>query len=223
VDRSNIKQTLSLAALLIAAPALCLPAAITANTVCEVGTCGSPGTLAPGMSIPSTPYSFVFTFADTDTYSVSGTYSASGTAPSITFSAAATYLGNATHTASSADVLSVDLLENFSYTGPTGGTYSESATLSQSNVAAGSNVTAQLFFGGAGIGLLGPFTGSGSQTYSASASLTPSNPTLADFNYTFTIAAGTQATPEPGSAALMAFGLCLATFGVRAGAKRVKT
>jgi hypothetical protein len=174
------------------------------------------------MSIASTPFSFIYTFADTDQYSVMGTYSASGTAPSISFSAVATYLGNSTHTASSADVLSVDLLEDFSYTGSTSGTYTETATLSQTNVGGGSSVTAQLFFGGTGIGLLGPFTGMGSQVYTKSATLTPPNPALADFNYTFTLAAGSPAaTPEPGSLTFLGIGVSIFAFtrGRRAIAK----
>lgn len=175
---------------------------------CEVGNCSDPGTLSPGQSIGLTSFGFTFVLPDTDRFFISGTYSESGTAPSVTFSATAAYLGNSTNTASSNDVLSVDLLEMFAYNGSTSGTYSEKATLSQSNVASGSSVSGQLSFGGQGIGLLGPYTGIGSETLSASKFLSGfSSPALSDFNFTFTLAAGSPAVPEPANIGLSLVGL----------------
>ncbi len=183
-------------------------AAISVNGTCEIGNCSSPGTLNPGDSIGTTSFGFNYVLADTDRFFISGTYSASGNAPSVAFQATAAYLGNSTNTASSADKISVDLLQMFGYNGSPDGTYGENATLSQSNVAPGSNVTAELSFGGQGIGLLGPYTGNGSQTYSASKDLTGlSNPNLADFNYTFNLAAGSPAVPEPANIGLFVAGL----------------
>lgn len=197
--------------MVLAATTICLPAAIQvtgSNTVCELGNCASPGTLAPGSSISLTSYSFIYTFANTDTYLVTGSYSASGTAPNISFSAVATYEGNSTHTTSASDTLSVDLLQNFSYNGDPDGTYFENATLTQNNVAAGSDVTSELFFSNQGIGLMGPFTGIGSQSYSMSANLTGlPNPSEADFNYTIHVAAGSPAIPEPADAGLVLVGI----------------
>ena len=187
------------------------PAAIQitgSNTICEVGNCASPGTLSPGDSIGATAYSFSYTLANTDSYFIAGSYSASGAAPTINFSATATYIGNSTGTASASDTLSVDLYQFFNYNDNPDGTYDESATLSQANVAPGSYVTSQLFFGGQGIGLLGPLTTLGSQSYSMSAVLTGlSNPSEADFNYTFHIAAGSPAVPESTDAGLLALGI----------------
>jgi hypothetical protein len=215
----GVKRVLWFSALFLTASRLCLPIAIQAtgaNTVCAIGNCAAPGTLSPSDSISTTGYSFTYTFANTDAFLVAGTYSASGAAPTINFSATATFLGNATHTASGDDTLSVDLLQYFSYIGSPDGTYDESATLSQTNVAAGSFVTSQLSFGGQGIGLMGPFTGNGSQSYSGSANLTNlPNPSLADFNYTFHIAAGSPVIPEPAEAGLLAVGAVLTVLVVR--------
>jgi hypothetical protein len=207
------KQLLYFSALFCAASWPCLPAAIQAtgsNTLCEVGNCASPGTLSPGQSIGATDYSFIYTFANTDKYFVAGSYSASGNAPTISFSAVATYLGNATSTASAADTLSVDLLQVFNYNDNPDGTYDESATLSQANVAPGSYVTSELFFGGQGIGLMGPLTTLTTQTFSMSATLTGlSNPSEADFNYTFHIAAGSPAVPEPAETGFLTLGIAI--------------
>ena len=210
------RRVLSFSALLCMASWPCLPAAIQAtgsSTSCEVGNCASPGTLSPGDSVGTTAYSFIYTFANTDKYFVAGSYSASGAAPSISFSATATYLGNSTSTASASDTLSVDLLQFFSYNDNPDGTYDESATLSQANVAPGSYVTSELSFGGQGIGLMGPLTTLGSQSFSMSAVLTGlANPNEADFNYTFHIAAGSPAVPEPAEAGFLALGI--ATIGI---------
>jgi hypothetical protein len=207
------KRILYFAALFCTASWPSFPAAIQitgSNTICEVGNCASPGTLSPGDSIGATAYSFSYTFANTDTYFIAGSYSASGAAPTINFSATATYTGNSTGTASASDTLSVDLFQLFNYNDNPDGTYDESATLSQTNVAPGSYVTSQLFFGGQGIGLMGPLTTLDSQSYSMSAALTGlSNPSEADFNYTFHIAAGSPAVPEPTAAGLLTLGIAL--------------
>jgi hypothetical protein len=207
----KFKPILCFSALFCTASWPSFPAAIQitgSNTICEVGNCASPGTLSPGDSIGATAYSFPYTFANTDTYFIGGSYSASGAAPTINFSATATYIGNSTGTASAFDTLSVDLFQFFKYNDNPDGTYDESATLSQANVAPGSYVTSQLFFDGQGIGLLGPLTTLGSQSYSMSAVLTGlSNPSEADFNYTFHIAAGSPAVPEPTDAGLLALGI----------------
>ena len=217
---SSLRKVLSVAAGLMAAPLICLPAAIQATgdtTVCVIGTCASPGTLGTTDSISSTTYSFVYTFANSDTFDVAGTYSASGATPSVSFSAVATYLGNSTNTSSHADTLSVDLLQDFTNLNGLDGNYSASARLSQTNVASGSQVTSQLFFGAQGIGLMGPFTGNGSQLYnSGPTALTGlGTTTLADFNYTFVIAAGSPAIPEPAEISLVGLGLFALMFPLR--------
>jgi hypothetical protein len=189
-------------------------AAIAVNGTCELGNCVSPGTLSPASSaIASTPFSFDYQLPNTDDFLISGTYSASGVAPSISFTAQAIFLGNATHTSSGADVISVDLLQVFSYNDDPDGDYYENATLSQASTAAGSFVTAELFFGGQGIGLLGPYYGTTPQAFSGNSVLTGlSNPSLADFNYTFHLAAGSPAVPEPATLGIMWCGACILGF-----------
>src|SRR5579863_7548097 len=49
--------------------------AISVNGLCEVGTCASPDILTNGNSI-SSPFSFIYTFANTDRYQVSGNFAA---------------------------------------------------------------------------------------------------------------------------------------------------
>lgn len=201
-----------ISALLI--PGLAQSAAIQATgstVVCEIGNCASPGSLNDTGTIPTTPYSFVYTFANTDTFDVTGTYSAQGaaTGPAMQFSATATYVGNSTHTASSADTLSVDFLEDFTSTSSLDGSYSSHATLTQTSVAPGSSTSGELFFGGQGIGLMGPYTGIGSEFATAG----PTNlsglgdSTEGDFRFTFVLAAGSPAIPEPRDIGLLGLGL----------------
>lgn len=216
---STPKRLVWLSAIILAAPLLCLPASVIiypngnfSMTVCEVNApCSTPGTLSAGASIPLMSYSFTYTFANTDMYQVTGTYSASypvGGGPELNFSAVDTFIGNSTNTASSADSLSVDLLENFA--SPPDGTYGANATLTQSGVVPGSQVTSQLYVDGVTTGVMGPYTGTGSMSYtSAGASFTnlPAT-TLFDFDYTFYTAAGTPAAvPEPANAGLLMAGI----------------
>ena len=214
MPRYGFRHVLYFAALFIASPMLCLCAAIEVNgTTCEVGSCASPGTLNPGQSIPSQTFSFYYTLPNTDEFLITGTYSASGSAsgnaPSISFEATATFVGNSTHTSFSTDTVSVDLLQKFAYNNNPDGTYSEIATLSAPNVPPGSysETTAQLSFDGKGIGLLGVSSGGGTVTEEQTADLTGlSNPSLADFNYTFTLVPSGNAVPEPAGSGWLGLG-----------------
>jgi hypothetical protein len=88
-------------------------AAINVNGTCEVGTCTPPDLLAMGDSV-SVPFSFVYTFANTDQYRGTGTVAASNTSDTnglVEMTAASitlTYLGNSSGTLSSADTLVIE-------------------------------------------------------------------------------------------------------------------
>jgi len=209
---SNLKRLSNLTAILVAAPLLCLPAAVQVNGTCEVGTCATPGTLNSGDSVPSTPFSFVFTFADTDKYFVNGDYSASytGGATHIAFTANANYIGNSTNTTSGHDTLTIDLLQDYNFTtGSPDGTYHSHAKLNvPGSAAAGSFAEAQVFYDGQSTGLMGPYSGPGTKDFFTSKTLSGlTNPIDVDFQYVFNFAAGTTAIPEPTEAGLFALGL----------------
>lgn len=193
---------------LLLLPLSAQPAAISANGTCQIGNCTSPGTLSQGQSTGPSTFSFVYTFSNTDMFEVSGGYYASGNGPNIEFGATAAYVGNSTNSPSHADMLSVDLLQDFSSTSSLDGVYNYGATLSQANVASGSYVTADLSFGGQSLGMVGPYYGIGSENVGSGAVLNGlGDQTLADFNYTFSIAAGSPVVPEPADLGLVALGL----------------
>jgi len=214
---------LTLAALVLVTPALTFASSITVNGACEVGTCPPTDTLAPGSSIPVTPFSFGVT-VNGDKYQVSGDYSAANTTntPSgfTSFNGDFTvkYIGG-TPTAQT-DVLTVEDLQD--YTVPGGfdlaGTYDESAYLGLSGGAPGSTASFQIIYNGQSVGLLGPFTTSGQHSASKFLNLSGTSlDAISQFNFTF--AAGTTfgsvmttAVPEPGS--LILFG---ATFALGLG------
>ncbi len=191
------------------APVIAQSAAISVNGSCELGNCTMPDALNAGDSTSGT-FSYLYTFADTDKYTITGSYSASYLSGStgISFTAVANYVGNSTNTASSADLLPVDLLQNYHFVGSADGTYSASATLTQIGDAPGSYTSSQLSYDGNGLGLMGPYFGPGSKLFTSSATLSGlTDPLAADFNYTFFFAAGTPSVPEPAEAGLVVAGL----------------
>jgi hypothetical protein len=221
--RSQIKlHTLRVAALL-AAPIAAFPAAVTltvGSTVnCEYGPCSSVDTLSAGQT---TSGNVAVTFnVNGDQYSLSSPFSAADHDPngtSISFSPTVTYLG--TSPTAQADKFTIDFLQNYSYSGPLNGYYYDESTLGTLNgkAAPSSNFTAQLFYNGQGLGLMGPFyvgTSSGDgekQLYGLSSPLT------ADYQFVYDFAAGTlpgagasapnapSATPEPSAYALTLLG-----------------
>jgi hypothetical protein len=96
--------------------------AINVSTTCQVGTCASPDILADGDSL-STPFSFVYTFANTDQYQATGTLAATNLSTAVGIiqitaaNIALTYLGNGTGTASASDTFVIDFLQNFTAEG----------------------------------------------------------------------------------------------------------
>lgn len=192
---------------LLLAATVAQPAAISVNGTCEMGNCSTPDALDLGGSTNGT-FSYIYTFGNTDRYSITGNYSASyAGATSIGFNVIANYIGNSSNSASSADTLSVDLLQDYNYQGDPNGTYSVTTTLTQDGNAPGSYTEAQLSYNGQGLGLMGPYFGPGSQSFSASKALSGlTAPLAADFNYTFFFAAGSPAVPEPAEVGLLMCG-----------------
>ena len=141
-------------------------AAININATCEMGNCASPDILAEGNTL-SVPFSFVYTFANSDQYSVTGIVGASnltnttGIARISPRSIELIYLGNSTNSASAADTLVIDFLQQYQRppgTG-TGTTGFESMSGDFSGpYASTSSVEGQVFsFGGTAMLLMGPF------------------------------------------------------------------
>ena len=207
---NGLKHLLLTSGLFLLAPALCMPAAITANGANELGNGASPGTLAVGGSV-SGNYNFVYTFGDGDQYSVDTSYSAHN-GPNMSFTVNGLYIGNVSKSAPTSvanDTLNVDFLQNFAYTGSATANGSASATLIESGNAPGSYSEAQLYFDGQGIGLMGPYFGPGSENVSSGPTTINSlgNPVDGDFRFTLFFAAGSAAVPEPGTASLLGFAL----------------
>ncbi len=212
----NLKRLSNLTAIMLAAPMLCLPGAVNITgitpptpTTCEVGTCATPGTLNAGGST-SGSFDFFYTLANTDKYEVFGSYSAAylGGTTSLFFNTNPIYIGNSTHTASAADTISIDLLQDFNFTtGSPDGTYHFGTTLTPVG-GPGSCTSAFQSIDGQMIPEAGPYCGPGSKHYSESAMLAGLTEPLTDIlNHTYNFAAGTSAIPEPADMGLLAIGL----------------
>lgn len=185
-------RTLSSLAVLIGASSA-FGAAVNVNGTCLAGNCGSPDTVAVGAS-PSTAFNFVFTMANGDQYRIAGNVNFPNSATSIGVTAPFTvaYLGNTAGTASGADVLTIDFLQNDAYTS-TSGTFFESAVGGFSGpIGTGSSLEGQLFIGGHALPLQGPFTAPANFSSSSSnVALTGlTNPLSFDLRRTITFAAG---------------------------------
>lgn len=192
---------------MLLAPAIARADAISVNGTCELGDCATPDALNPGGSNSGT-FSYIYTFGNGDKYGITGSYGSSylSGSTSISFKALANYIGPGP--SAGADLLPVDLLQDYNFSGDADGTYSVSATLTQVGDAPGSYTSSQLFYDGQGLGLMGPYFGPGSAPFSSSQSLSGlTEPLAADFNYTFYFAQGTSPVPEPARGGLVAAGL----------------
>lgn len=190
---NQLRIYLPLVALSFAAPSLCRAGVITVNGTCEVGNCASPNGLPYGSSTGQ-HFNFNYSLPNSDTFKIIGRYSASSSSDGtqIEFNVRALYLGNSTHTASGNDTLTIDLLQSYGYPFSLEGTYSYSNGFHIGKyVAPSSTVQTDLYYEGQDVGTIGPFTGPGNFSGSASADLTGlSRPLSADYRYTFFIAAG---------------------------------
>jgi hypothetical protein len=190
-------------------------AIVKLSGTCEVGNCSAlmADAITYGTSVPTTPFSFNYTFANTDEYSVNGTYAASYGAAGSLFQVTlgVTYVGNSTNSASQSDAFNINIRQDIfdNSPGTFDGTYTESIPVSIFGaVGSGSSVAAELLWDGQSVGLIGPFVGDGSFYGSKSANLTglTGNYLAGDFRFMFNFAAGTQpgagssvpnSTPEP--------------------------
>ena len=202
--------------------------AISVDGLCEVGNCASPDVLSAGSSI-SSPFSFTYTFADTDSYQVTGTLTASDTMGSgfslFVAGPTVTYLGNGGGTVSGADTLTIDFLQNF-VVSFTAGSFSESiAGTFGGALASGSSAAGQDFLDGHALPLMGPFPSSApfSESFNNVSLSGLTSPLLFDARFTDVFAAGSAVgatinsnptVPEPATAGLMLAGLT-ALIGLR--------
>jgi hypothetical protein len=201
------------AALALALPAVGFSAAIEANGACETPPSASPCAAASVSGAAITP-------GGTDIYKVTGTYFDTLSPTDRVFIGFFPLVTVVSATTTSADTVTLDLLQDFSDPNLTkwGGTYSETIPLDLPSV--GETGAGQVKYDGQTVGLLGPVSGSGDYTLGpVSTPLAPLNGSLlsADYTLTFTFAKGSvagefassPAVPEPAEAYSMAIGLGL--------------
>lgn len=111
-------RTASYLAILIAA-CNAFGAAVTVNGTCQVGNCASPDVVSTG-NTPSTAFNFLVTLPNSDQYRIAGTINPSTGSNTVGINSPFTvlYLGNAAGTASGADVINLDVLQNFTLSFP---------------------------------------------------------------------------------------------------------
>jgi len=177
----------------VLAAASAFGAAISVNGICHVGNCSSPDVAATGSS-PATAFNFIVTLPNSDQYRISGSAAAPNSTTGIDIQApfTVTYLGNSTSTSSGADVLTLDILQNYQFTGTSFKFFENAVGGFSGPIAAGSSLQGQLSVGGQALPLQGPFlapanfsVSSGSITLSGLAT-----PLAFDLRRTITFAGG---------------------------------
>jgi hypothetical protein len=206
-------------AALLAAPMIASPAAITltvgATTTCEYGNCTNVDTHFPGGGATASP-TVTFT-VNGDTYQLLAPFTGMNNSPNgVTFVATPTITYTGATPTAQADNFTIDFLENFTYPGSTTGTYHEASGAVIEGGAVGSSFTAQAFYDGTGLGVLGPFTTTGSfMTAEKSLSGLSGSPLAVDYQFVYDFAAGTttggsisapSSVPEPATYAFALFG-----------------
>jgi uncharacterized protein (TIGR03437 family) len=171
-------------------------AAISVNGTCQVGACASPDVVSSGNSL-STAFNFTLTLPNSDRYRISGNInSTAGPAANPTFSVTSpftvTYLGNAKGTSSAADVINLDVLQNFQLAFTVRNSTETAQGGFSGPLAAGSNVQVQLVIAGQALPVMGPFPAPANFSFkSQSFSINPpANPVQLDVHHIFTFAAG---------------------------------
>lgn len=229
--RRKVKKSSLRIAVLLAVPAIAFPAAVSltsGNTVtCEFGTCSSIDSLTAGQTAGSF-LDIPFT-VNGNSFELDSLWSAWNNDPhstKFTVTPIVTYTGSSPLAQS--DIFTIDFWQNFTYSGITNGTYHES-TGSYVNAAPGSTLSMEAFFGGQGVGLMGPF-GLGDAAGDGVKQLTgvSGDPLTFEYSFIFDFAKGSDpgsviaapaAIPEPGSGVFALFGVMLLGAG---GWKRVR-
>lgn len=204
--------------------------AISINSTCYVGDCASVDSLSNGQSADGT-FAINYVFGDGDAYDIYGTYGASYSTiggSTIDIDPVVSYLGGVP----TAGTDTIDLMFLQDYFDPScctwAGTYTESVPLFATGAfGPGSQMSAQLFYDGVGVGLVGPFAAPGSYFVTQSNNLDfgaqDTSATLAaEYQFLFTIGPGTSpgtsesaVAAEPAPLVLCALGLLMLIFGVR--------
>lgn len=198
--------------------------ALSINSTCYVGDCTAVDSLDNNQSTDG-GFNIDYTFLDGDTYNISGTFSASYSTiggSTISIDPVINYLGVAPTVGT--DTLNLSFLQN--YFDPTcctwAGTYTESVPLvANGNFGPGSQMSAELFYDGVGVGPVGPLAAPGSYFVSQSSNLDfgagdTADTLSADYEFHFIFGAGTMpgasqtgVTPEPAPMMLCGLGLLL--------------
>ena len=130
------------------------------NGFCGFGNCAKPGLVPLGGSAVN-PFDFTFTMANSDRYRIQGRFLSTNTAGLNTYAPfTVTYLGNKAGTPSGADVLTVDLLQDFENALPDTASSGYVEGLMGSfggSLATASGIQGATIFNGKSLPVLGPF------------------------------------------------------------------
>jgi hypothetical protein len=198
-------RRLSLPALFIALllPTLAHAAALSINGTCALGNCSNVAAISNGQTSAGNIL-YNLTLTNGDTYQVTGNYlSTYSSVSGSTILVNPTVLYTGATPSAATDVITLDFFQNYldNSPGTFDGVYEEYVPLT---LAPDTTATAQLFYDGQGIGLIGPLTpGYSATSLSATLSGLTGDTLSADYNFTFTFLPGTlpgsliTSTPEP--------------------------
>lgn len=166
--------------------------AVQVNGLCKVGNCVKPALVPVGGLIVNT-FDFVFTLANSDRYRIQGRFHSRNTKGMATQAPyAVTYVGNASGTTSGADVLTVDLLQNFENLA-TGGTLLENLHGSFGGpISQASSIRGTMILNDRSLPVQGPFSPPAKFNVTLSGLTLPNlgHPVLKILRRTFTFGAG---------------------------------
>lgn len=173
---------------------------LSINGTCELGNCATPDTLADGRSI-SQPFNFIYALANGDEFQIQGVLAESnsnGDYSNVGTQVTATFLGNTSGAPSGADILTIDLLQNFQH-GQTVSTGSFFDTLYggfSGPIARASSAERDFSVNTTALPPLGPFTATTSLFSASNPNMSVSglaNPVLFNNSYIASFAAGSGA------------------------------
>jgi hypothetical protein len=220
---TRAKKWCFLPAFLLLLPSAVFAGDVQINGLCVLGTCppptGTSDAVQYGQSIGPTSGSTSVTLG-TDSYSVAWTFAAAYNAlgTSISVNPVVTYTGASPSTTN--DVITFNFFQNYYDASPGSwdGAYTETIPLNISgSVGAGSTASGELFYGGQGLGLVGPF-GLGSHVGQNTVTLSglTASTLSAEYEFTFDFEPGTltggsdNSSPIPEPYQALPLGLALA-------------